>query len=283
MNYYSTLGINPGASPDEIKKAFKKAAMKHHPDRGGDEAAFKQINEAYEVLSDPQKKQMVDMGVDPLNQNQGRGRPNDFHFHTGAGSFEDVFAHFGFNPFGGAGFQQQQRRRNSSIQVTIEVGFLDVLQGKSMDAEIGMPGGRKKLVTINIPSGVEHGQQIKYGGMGDTSIPGSPPGDLIVNVRVKPHEVFQREQSNLICEWKMPVWDAILGSVINITALDGRTIAITIPAGTQPDTVFSCSNEGLPDVRTKVRGNLLVKIKVGIPKNLSDGQKEIIQQLKNGI
>jgi len=283
MNYYSTLGVQPGASPDEIKKAFKKAAMKHHPDRGGDEAAFKQINEAYEVLSDPQKKQMVDMGVDPLNPHHNRGRQNDFHFHTGGGGFEDVFAHFGFNPFGGAGFHHQQRRKNSSIQVSIEVTLLDVLNGKAMDAEIGMPGGKKKLVTINIPSGVEHGQQIKYGGMGDNSIPGSPPGDLIVNIRVRPDDVFHRDHSNLICEWKMPVWDAILGSVINIKTIDGRSISITIPAGTQPDTVFSCSGEGLPDVRNKVKGNLLVKIKIGIPKNLTNEQKEIIQQLKNGI
>lgn len=281
MSYYSTLGLQPGASPEEIKKAFKKAAMKHHPDRGGDEATFKKINEAYEVLSDPQKKQMVDMGMDPLNPHQGRGGNQDFYFHTGPGGFEDVFAHFGFNPFGG--FQQQQKRRNASVQISIEITLLDVLNGKNMDAEISMPGGKKKLVTINIPSGVEHGQQIKYGGMGDNSIPGSPPGDLIVNVKVKPHDIFRREHNNLVCEWKMPVWDAILGSTINIGTIDGRTISVNIPPGTQPDTVFSCSGEGVPDVRSKTKGNLLVKVKIGIPKNLSDQQREIINQLKHGI
>lgn len=280
MNYYSTLGLQPGATPEEIKKAFKRAAMKFHPDRGGDEATFKKINEAYEVLSDPQKKQMVDMGMDPLNQQQGRGGPQDFYFHTGPGGFEDVFAQFGFNPFGGF---QQQRRRNSSVQISIEISLLDACNGKSMDAEITMPGGKRKLVTINIPSGVEHGQQIKYGGMGDNSIPGSPPGDLIVNIRISPHDIFRRENNNLTCEWKMPVWDAILGSVIKIVTLDGRTISVNIPPGTQPDTVFSCSGEGIPDVRTKIKGNLLVKIKVGIPKNLSEEQIEIIKKLKNGF
>lgn len=277
MNYYSTLGLQPGASPEEIKKAFKRAAMQHHPDRGGDESQFKKINEAYEVLSDPQKKQMVDMGMDPLNPHQGRGG-NEYHFHTG--SFEDIFNQFGFNPFGGF---QQPKRRNQSIQVSMEITLLDVLNGKSMDAEISMPGGKKKLVTINIPTGVEHGQQIKYGGMGDNSIPGVPPGDLIVNVKIRPHDIFKREHNNLTCEWKMPVWDAILGSTINVQTIDSRIISINIPPGTQPDTVFSCSGEGVPDVRTKIKGNLLVKIKVGIPKNLSEEQKETVLKLKNGI
>jgi DnaJ-class molecular chaperone len=279
MEYYSTLGLTPGASPDEIKKAYKKAAMKHHPDRGGNEAMFKQVSEAYDVLSDPQKKQMVDMGVDPLKQQGGGPQHGGFGF-GGHPGFEDVFNHFGFNPFGG--FQQQRQRRNSSIQVTVEVTLADVLHGKSMEAEIGMPAGQRKLITINIPAGVHHGQQIKYGGMGDTGIPNAPPGDLIVNIRVRPHEVFQREHNNLTCEWKMSVWDAMLGTAVELRTLDNRVISITIPPGTQPDTVFSCSNEGLPDVHNKIKGKLMVKIKLGIPKNLTEEQKELVTRIKNG-
>lgn len=278
MEYYSSLGLTPGASPEEIKKAYKKSAMKHHPDRGGDEKVFKKISEAYDILSDPQKKQMVDMGIDPLKQNQGGPSNGGFGFE-GQNGFENVFTHFGFNPF--QGFTQQRQRRNSNIQVAVDITLLDVLHGKTVEAEIGMPSGQRKLVTINIPAGVHHGQQIKYGGMGDTSIPNTPPGDLIVNVRVRPHEVFQRENNHLTCEWKMSIWDAILGTSVELHTLDNRTISITIPAGTQPDTVFSCANEGLPDVHNKVKGKLMVKIKLGIPKNLSDEHKELVYRLKN--
>lgn len=280
MDYYSTLGLQRGASQEEIKKAYRNMAMKHHPDRGGDEKTFKEISQAYDVLTDPQKKQMVDMGMDPLNPHQQHHHGGQqFHFNTG--NFEDIFSQFGFNPFGG--FQQQPRRKNSSIQVAVEITLLDVLHGKSMEAEIGMPNGQRKLVTINIPAGVHHGQQIKYGGMGDSSMPHIPPGDLLVNIKIKPDDIFQRDGNNLICEWKMPVWDAILGNSINIKTIDGRTINVTIPPGTQPDTVFSCSGEGLPDVHSKIKGKLLVKIKIGIPKNLTDEQRDLILKIKNGI
>jgi DnaJ-class molecular chaperone len=276
MDYYSTLGLTRGASEADIKKAYRSMAMKHHPDRGGDEKKFKEVEEAYRTLTDPQKKQMVDAGMDPNAQGGGGGfhQRGPFEFHFGSGNFEDIFGNFGF---GGAPL-----RRNKSVSINIQISLEDVLNGKDIDAEITLPNGKKKLINIAIPPGMEHGQQIKYSGMGESSVPNVKPGDLIVNVHVAPHAEFQREGSNLVCEKKISVWDALLGTSVDILTVDKKTLNINIPAGTQPDTVFSCRGEGMPQMRSKQRGNLLIRIKVEIPKMLNDNQKEIIKRLKDG-
>lgn len=275
MDYYSTLGLNRGASSDEIKKAYRSMAMKHHPDRGGDEKKFKEIEEAYRTLSDPQKKQMYDMGVDP-NRQQGGFNQGPFEFHFGAGDVNDFFGNFGFGGFG-----RQPMRRNRSLSINIEVSLEDVLTGKDFSAEVGIPGGSKKLINISIPQGVEHGQQIRYQGMGDDSLRDIRPGDLIVNILLREHPKFQRDGDNLICEKKISVWDAMLGTELQIETLDKKTLNITIPQGTQPETVLSCRGEGLPNVRHRLRGNLLLKIKVEVPRSLNNDQKILVEKLKN--
>jgi len=269
MDYYSTLGVGRNASQDEIKKAYRSLAMKHHPDRGGDANKFKEIEEAYRTLSDPQKKQVYDLGGDP-NNNSGMG---GFEFNSE--NFDDIFRNFGF------GFRPRQRQ-NQSISIVITISLEEVLKGKDIDAEISMPNDGRKLININIPAGVEHGQQIRYPQMGDQSIPGLPPGDLIVNIQLKNHPVFQRDRMNIICEKKISVWDALLGTSVNVVTLDGRNLGISIPAGTQPETVMSCKGEGLPHMRTGQRGNLLVKIKIDIPR-LSVEQIKKIKEIKDGI
>ena len=272
MDYYNTLGIPKNSSDAEIKSAYRKMAMKHHPDRGGDEKKFKEVNEAYETLSDPQKKQMIDMGVDPNAQHTSyrQGSPFEFHFNTG--NFEDVFANFGF---GG-----RPVRKNKTLNVNIEVSLEDILKGKVIDAEIGIPSGNKKLVSIEVPPGIENGQQIRYRGMGEHTLKDAPPGDLIVNVFVKEHPIFQRQGDMLMIKKFISPWDAILGSDITIETIDKKTLTIGIPAGTQPDTVLSCRGEGLPNIRTKVRGNLLIKIQIEIPKNLNSEQKTAVELTK---
>lgn len=248
-------------------------AMKHHPDRGGNEQKFKEISQAYDFLTDPQKKSIIDMGGDP-NQQQGfRGQGGSpFEFHFGSGNFEDVFSQFGF---GG-----RQAPRNKSFNINVEITLEDVVNGKQINAEVGIPGGRKKIINIEVPSGIEHGQQIRYQGMGDTSVANAHPGDLLVNVFIRPHAIFRREGDSLIVEKPISVWDALLGISLEIVTLDGKTLNITIPPGTQPDTVLSCRGEGLPNMRTKARGNLLIKIKVSVLKNLSAIQLDLIKQLK---
>jgi DnaJ-class molecular chaperone len=175
-------------------------------------------------------------------------------------------------------------RRNKSLNITIDVALEDVLSGKEINAEVGIPGGKKKVINIQIPPGIDNGQQIKYSGMGDDSIPDLRAGDLIVNVRVRPHPVFRREGDALAIEKVISVWDAILGTNLNISTIDNKIITITIPPGTQPETVLSCRGEGLPNMRTRQRGNLLMKIKIDIPRNLDAAQKNLIETIrKNAI
>ena len=277
MDYYSTLGLKRGASDAEIKKAYRSMAMKHHPDRGGDEKKFKEISQAYEFLSDPEKRRIIDMGMDPNQQGGGFGgrqQGNPFEFHFGTGDLNDLFGNFGF----GARSHQQ---RNKSVNINVEIALEEVLTGKDLNAEINMPNGRKKMINISIPPGIEHGQQIRYQGMGDNSIPNVRAGDLLVNVYIRPHARFRREGDSVIYDTGISVWDALLGATINIENLDGRTITITIPPGTQPETILSCKGEGLPNVRSKQRGNLLLKIKVEIPRTLTQDQITRLDNLRN--
>lgn len=280
MDYYSTLGLNKGASPEDIKKAYRSMAMKHHPDRGGDEKKFKEIEEAYRTLSDPQKKQMFDMGMDP-NSQAGRGGfgygQGPFEFHFGTGDMDDIFNRFHF------GFGQRPMRKNRSFNIKVDITLEDVLNGKDINAEIGISGGQKKLVNISIPPGIETGQQIKYEGMGDSSIPDLRPGDLIVNVIVKPHALFVREGDNLVREIRISAWDAVLGTALDLQTLDKKNISINIPAGIQSETILSCKGEGLPNIKTKKKGSLLIRIKVTTPVNLTVHQQELVKKLKDGI
>jgi len=276
MDYYGILGLSRGASDADIKKAYRSLAMKHHPDRGGDEAKFKDINAAYEALSNPEKKQIIDMGGDPNAQGGGfRNQANPFEFHFGSGNFDDIFGNFGFN--------QRPMQRNKSLNISVNITFEDVLFGKELNAEVAIPGGNNKIITISIPPGIEHGQQIRYQGMGDDAIRSVRAGDLIVNVLIQPHPKYKREGESLIYEHRIDVWDALLGSSIELETLDKKTLQITIPPGTQPETVLSCRGEGFPHIRSKQRGNLLIKLKVNIPKNLTPEQIQKIQEIKNGI
>lgn len=277
MDYYATLGLKRNATDAEIKKAYRSLAMKYHPDRGGDEKKFKEISQAYEFLSDPNKKQIIDMGGDP-NAQPGMGGFNHgpFEFHFNSNNINDIFGNFGFGGFG-----RQPMRKNRSLSINVEVTLEDVLMGKDFTAEVSIPG-KNKMINIHIPQGIEHGQQIRYEGMGDNSIPNLKPGDLIVNVLVRSHNTFRREGTNLIFDKEINVWDALLGTNLEIQTLDNKTLSITIPPGTQPETVLSCKGEGLPHMRNKSRGNLLIKIKVSVPRNLNSEQIEMIKNLRTG-
>ena len=164
----------------------------------------------------------------------------------------------------------------------MEITLEDVLNGKDFTAEVSIPG-KNKMINIQIPPGIEHGQQIRYEGMGDDSIPGLKPGDLLVNVIVREHSRYKREGTSLIVEQVVSVWDALLGASIEIQTLDRKTLSMSLPPGTQPDTVMSCKGEGLPNMRTRQRGNLLIRIKVMIPKIINPQQINLIRQIKQGI
>jgi curved DNA-binding protein len=261
-DYYKTLGITPSATQDEIKKAYRGLAMKHHPDRGGDQTKFQEIQEAYNTLSDENLRAQHD--------NPGQ------HFNFGG---EDMFGSFFGSPFGG--FQFRSSPRNANVTAVVDISLEEVLNGKTIDAEVGFKNGGKKLVSINIPPGVDDGIQIRYPGMGDHSVSKLSPGDLIVQIRVRPHSIWKRLGQDIMCDKEISVWDSILGTTLNVNTLDNKTFTVNVPAGTQPDTTLSCKGEGLPHPNTMKRGNLLIRIKVQIPKNLTDSQLNTIQKLKN--
>lgn len=266
-DYYKILGVSKSATQDDIKKAYRKLAMKHHPDRGGDATRFQEIQEAYATLGDDQKRYQYD------NPHQG-------HFGGGMGH-DDIFSTFFGGPHFGFGFHQPQR--NANIGATVAITLEDVLFGKTIDAEVSFRNGQKKLVSINIPIGVDDNIQIRYPNMGDQSLSKLPPGDLIVTVRVMPHAVWRRDGTNIVAEKEISVWDALLGTEVTFETLDKKTLSITIPPGTQPGTVFSCKGEGLPHPRSGVRGAILIKVKVQLPKTLSEKEIQLIKDLKNGV
>lgn len=271
MDYYSVLGVSQNASDQEIKRAYRKLAMQHHPDRGGNPQKFQDISNAYDILSDPQKRQMFDMGGDP-NNNQGFNHNNfDFNFTDHMDGFFHDFG-FGFNG---------RHQRNKTFNIVAPITLEEVFYGKDLNAEISDPEGNSRVVNVHIPKGIQDGQHIRFENMGDHTFKDLKPGDLIVNVHVKPHPLFARQGNDLITEKKINVFDAILGTSIVVNTLDNKQLNINIPAGVQPETVLSCKGEGLPDIRHKVRGNLLIKIKIDIPKNLTQEQKDVLQNARN--
>lgn len=281
-DYYKILGVPKTASDDDVKKAYRKQAMKHHPDRGGDEKLFKELNEAYEILSNKEKRNLVDQGIDPLNPNQGGfhrhqgASPFEFHFHSG--NMEDVFRNFGFGGFGGFG-QQDNRPRNKTLHVEIKITLEEAYTGVDKNIQVRF-GNRTKVVNVDIPAGIEHGSTIRYPGLGDDSIPGIPAGDLTISIFVQRNPNFAREGLNLLTDVTIDCFDAILGTSVQVTTLDNRVLDVTVPAGTQPGTTLGLKNEGMRDQYGNV-GRLYLRINITIPVNLDSNKINLIKQVKN--
>ena len=263
MDYYSILGVSKNAAPQDIKKAYRKLAAEHHPDRGGNADKFKQVQEAYDTLGDPAKRQQYD---NPQPQ---------FQFNTGnMGGFEDVFSHFGFRT-------QGHRNPNKDVTIAAEIDLEDVLFGKNLIASYRLKNGREESVEIQIPPGIQDGQQIRYQGLGDDMFREFPRGNLNVIIRVRPHKVWQNINNNLVAEKTITAFDAMLGTSVIVETLDKKKISLKVPAGTQPETTFSVSGHGLLQ-RNGRRGNAHIIIKIEIPK-LSDEDKETIKHISQNI
>ena len=261
MDYYSILGVDKNASPQDIKKAYRKLAAQHHPDRGGNEAKFKQVQEAYDTLGDPSKRQQYD-----------NPQPH-FQFNTGnMGGFGDIFSNFGFR-------SQGHRNPNKDVTIAAEIELEDVLFGKNLIAAYRLQNGREERVDIQIPPGIQDGQQIRYQGLGEEIFREFPRGNLNVIIRVRPHPIWQAHNGNLITETKVSAFEAMLGTNKVIETIDRKKVSLKIPAGTQPDTTFSISGHGLI-TRTGQRGNAHVVVKIEIPK-LSKEEQNIVENLYN--
>ena len=278
-DYYAILGVPKTASAEEIKKAFRKAAMKHHPDRGGDQQRFKEINEAHEILSDREKRMQLDQGIDPLNPNQRTYRSQNFN--QGFNNMEDIFQNFGFDfGFTPRGFRPQPPTKNKSFNVQMTLTLEEAFTGINKNITITHPGGVGKNVGINIPPGIDNGMAIRYAGMGDDSIGGLPAGDLTIIINIAPHPVYAREGLNLLTDVTIDCFDSILGTNAEIDTLDGRRLQVIVPAGTQPGTTLGLKNEGMRDQQGNV-GKLYVRVNVSVPKITDPIKLSLIKQLKN--
>ena len=344
-DYYEVLGVSKGASEDELKKAFRKEAKKYHPDlHPGDkeaEAKFKEVNEAYEVLSNPEKRQKYDQfghaGVDPnFGAGAGGGGFNDF-----GDIFSDIFG--GFGGFGGG--RRNGPRRGNDVRQVVNISFEEAAFGCKKKINItkmdtcdtchgtgAKPGTsaqtcqnchgtgqvqtqqrtilgymtnvttcphcqgtgkiikdpcrdcrgtgkvrKSKTVEINIPAGIDDGQTIQLTGQGEPGEKGGPTGDLLITVRVRPHEIFKRRDNDIFLEMPITFVQAALGATLTVPTLDGA-VEYDIPEGTQSETRFRLRGKGVPFIRGKGRGDQYVTVKVEVPKNLSSKQKELLRE-----
>lgn len=349
-DYYEVLGVAKGASDDEIKKAYRKEAKKYHPDlHPGDkqcEAKFKELNEAYEVLSDADKRSRYDQfghaGVDP-NFGGGAGGAGGF----GGFDFGDIFDMFGgFGGFGG-GNRRNGPKRGADIRKVIEVTFEEAAFGckktigvtkqencKTCGGSGAKPGtsaqtcsrcgGRgqvqtqtrtplgymtnvttcpdchgtgkiikepcrecrgsgkvriNKTIEIDIPSGINDGQTMQLSGRGEPGERGGPAGDLLVTIRIKPHEIYRREDYDVYIDLPVTFVQAALGATVKVPTLDG-VVEYDIPEGTQAGAIFRLRGKGIPYIRSKGRGDEYVNIEVEIPKNLTAKQKELLREFE---
>lgn len=274
MDYYSILGVPRGASESDIKKAYRSLAMKHHPDRGGDQAKFQQIQEAYATLGDTGKRQQYD-------NPQPQGGGFQFHFNSGD-PFADIFSQFGFP--GGDPFAQarQQQRRNKDLRIRINLSLRETLSDQQKTISVQTSTGERQTVNVQIPKGVTTGSSIKYPGLGDNMFSTLQRGDLYVTFVVEEDPLYQVDGINLVYNLQINVLDAMIGCTADVPSIEGRVFNINIPAGTGNTTKFRIPNQGLYslDHNGQIRGSLIVNIDIIIPQVTTPVQIDLINQLK---
>ncbi|EZH67830.1 molecular chaperone DnaJ [Bacillaceae bacterium JMAK1] len=340
-DFYEVLGVSEGASGDEIKKAYRKLARKYHPDVNKEDDAedkFKEVKEAYDTLSDPQKKAHYDQfGHSDPNQGFGGGSA-DF----GGSGFGDIFDMF----FGGGGRRDPNApRQGADLQYTMTLDFKEAIFGKEEEIEIpreescntctgsgakpgttpdtcnrcggsgqlnveqNTPFGRvvnrrvcdtcegkgqtikdkcttcggdgrvqkRKKVRVNIPAGIDHGQQMRQAGQGEAGVNGGPPGDLYIVINVKPHEFFERDGDDIRCEMPLTFTQAALGDEIEVPALSGK-VKIKVPAGTQSGRQFRLRGKGARNVHGRGTGDQIITVRVITPSKLTDKQRTLLKE-----
>jgi curved DNA-binding protein len=310
-DYYKLLGVERSASADEIKKAFRKLALKYHPDRNpGDKSAedhFKSLNEAYEVLSDPVKRKRYDqLGDSYSNYQQSGGPPEGFNWNDwvaqggqgaqgaqggrtqrvdvnnlndlfGSGGFSDffeaIFGGMGAAP-GSAGATRTTRRpaRAATTDVPAVISFMEAYRGTERTLDLG-----ERRVQVKIPAGAATGTRVRIAGVGPG--PEGQRGDVFLVVEVTSDPAFERKGNDIHCDFDLDFYTAVLGGEAKVKTPDGQVV-LTIPAGTQPDQNFRLTGRGMPHLRdAKLHGDLYARARVKLPRSLTPEQKELFEKL----
>ncbi|WP_271425116.1 J domain-containing protein [Aequorivita sinensis] len=294
IDYYKILGLTKSASEADIKKAYRKLARKHHPDLNPNdksaEQKFKQINEANEVLSDPEKRKKYDQygkdwqhadSYEKARQQQGsQGYSNQRTYTSGGQGFdESQFSDFFESMFGGGGFSGGGRRQTAQfkgqdLNATLRLNLTDILQDQKQTISVG-----DKKIRLTIPAGVEDGQTIKIRGYGGEGMNGGPKGDLYITFEIFNNTRFKRLESDIYATENISLYTALLGGEITIETLSGK-VKLNVKPETQNDTKVKLTGKGLPKYKKDGQyGDLYITYKVELPKNLSAKEKELFTEL----
>ena len=283
-NYYDILGVNEQSTSADITKAFKDLAKQHHPDRGGTQEKFQEINEAHDTLKSSQKRHDYDS-----MRKFGGGTGGAQHPFFNEDIFGDIFSGFGqggdmdfngkFNFTGRNGNERtfrNVRQGNRSVNVRMAISIKEAMTSDEKTISYKLPSGREEFATVKIPAGVQHGVTFKYTGMGDDSIKNVPRGDLMVVMSVLDSDGYTRKGNDLYTDKTIDCFQAIRGHHFNLKTLEDKIINVKVPAGTQPHTILAVKGQGMPVHKTVgIRGNLYVKIHVLIPQLSAADLKKI--------